>query len=826
MINLPLKYETINNAGGNVTPILKAEIVETIIKLEQTTTVDWGNNSASSQIDFTPSPPTAGSVIIEGGQGGVWNKEADATEGRFQLQSTGFTYNDKIYYLGGYDGASRNDVWEYDPVTTTWTQKTSSTNFIFLSAQAQVGKYVYCYCDVSPTARLQRYDMSTDTWTTLTAPSFARLDATMVAYNNKLYVFGGEVATTVYANLYEYDITGDSWSTLTSAPIALSRSASFVDDQNGFMYVYGGITAGDVTDIFLRYTIGSDSWEQLSITTPPARERPAYTQYERRGYISGGDSQLTGTTYLNDLWHFSFDSVKWEQLNDNDSGSSLPHYGAGMSYYTDTLYIYAGSRSGDVSSSHFYSTFVGYKDTGFITTQTMDYGSTPLQKGEWVLGFNEPIGTSITFEAWASATGAFAGEEISLGTIEDGDLITELKRYYRVKATFTSDSTRIKSPILYHIIADFSESFTITDKLISDTPEFVPRILEVSSVSSGIDTFDKSTTGNINLTVPLNEQISEWLYNKYPLNKKVVVKAGWDVPGYTDSDFVPFFTGLVKDYGISKDDKSTIQIHENQSKWSAKVPNHWESIADDVVWNEVHPVDIIVDILLNHINLRASFLDSASFTAVKASTPTWIVSRKITGNTEDAETLLNELRILLSSFFIFKNDGTVKLKRYDPTETAVADIVDPVDIMGGLTWAGNTDSIINQINTHFGWGGSGSDDSDFESLFITADVTSNVNHDKNYLKVIKDKWVSSVGSFMIDDMNDKIIDRYSSPVSIVSFSLGRKFIALEAGDMISLTTPRAPSADFTGIVKEKYQITNKSYNLRKDLINFSFLKAA
>ena len=67
----------------------------------------------------------------------------------------------------------------------------------------------------------------------------------------------------------------------------------------------------------------------------------------------------------------------------------------------------------------------------------LDLGQVPTDPGEWVLEDVRDAGSAIVYQAWSSATGAFAGEETPLGVIVDGQAISDLKRYFKVTATLT-----------------------------------------------------------------------------------------------------------------------------------------------------------------------------------------------------------------------------------------------------------------------------------------------------------------------------------------------------------------------------------------------------
>lgn len=86
----------------------------------------------------------------------------------------------------------------------------------------------------------------------------------------------------------------------------------------------------------------------------------------------------------------------------------------------------------------------------------MDMDQQPEQDGAWTLSITNPVGTAIKFEAWASETGHFSGEETYLYPIIDGDAITIKTRWYKVKATLYANGVKDATPRVDEITATFT----------------------------------------------------------------------------------------------------------------------------------------------------------------------------------------------------------------------------------------------------------------------------------------------------------------------------------------------------------------------------------
>lgn len=124
-------------------------------------------------------------------------------------------------------------------------------------------------------------------------------------------------------------------------------------------------------------------------------------------------------------------------------------------YSNGQLDRYADQWYYDLGDLKFEVRMEAYSSSGYIQTANIDVGQTPPNDGTWTLSDTTPDNSTVTYVAWASDTGAFGGEETSLGTIVDQDDITVKERYYRVKATLNANSARILTPTVHDIYTTF-----------------------------------------------------------------------------------------------------------------------------------------------------------------------------------------------------------------------------------------------------------------------------------------------------------------------------------------------------------------------------------
>ncbi len=453
---------------------------------------------------------------------------------------------------------------------------------------------------------------------------------------------------------------------------------------------------------------------------------------------------------------------------------------------------------------------LGYPASGHITTRTLDLGTTPTRDGEWVLEDTVPIGTNITYRAWASDEGTFGGEEVDLGTIEDGDAITVGKRYYRVRAELSTTEASM-TPTLHSIKAYFPDHMKLSSDI---STGYEPAVLSISSLETTIQDFKPSTIGTISLGLGLTGAVTNYITNHHPLGKRVVVRAGF--VGIGEADYIHYYTGVIDGYKLSGEGRITMELKDTSRSWKKKLPTKWESTADDIVWTDVHPLDCMLDIL-ERIGTRSASIDKASFSQVKEALVGWKVSRTLRNNTYEASRLLEELRRLTSTYFIPRGDGRVRLKLYDADEEAVAELTD--DTLVSIGWDANTEGLLNGLYVYYGWNGGGEELKDFSNLYTLVDAQSSVDWG-SFTKETKDRWTQSGYGWQVERMAQNIVTRYAKKPVLLDVEVDRHFIYLEVGDVVEVSSTVPPG----GMTRKRFQIVRKNMDFSRDTMRLRLLE--
>jgi len=159
--------------------------------------------------------------------------------------------NDKVYVLGGETSATGsanqgvylNNVYEYDPQTQTWTEKSPMPTARSGGAAVVVDNKIYVAGGRPPGGHaFEVYDPATDRWTVLPDLPTQRNHLAAGAIGGKVYVaggrFGGGVGSEMTAILEVYDTAMNTWE--SRAPMPTPRGGVNGVAANGCLYTFGG----------------------------------------------------------------------------------------------------------------------------------------------------------------------------------------------------------------------------------------------------------------------------------------------------------------------------------------------------------------------------------------------------------------------------------------------------------------------------------------------------------------------------------------------------------------------------------------------------------
>jgi hypothetical protein len=270
-----------------------------------------------------------------------------------------------IYVFGGSTGVQSDEMWRWDPATGNWTQLASMPTAKMNHQGAYWDGKIYVpggYTGAHIT-EMAIYDIATDTWST-GMPEPAPRTGTTIAYDGKIYVFGGNPGPS--AETLIYDIGTDSWT--YGAPMPAATTYGRAIRVGAYGYYVGGI-AGATTAAVHRYDIMDDSWTTVAPLQTPRTSCELMTDGMNIYAVNGGDaSYWTGVPLAQTVEIYDVGADSWSYGNPTLTTTAAPAGG-----FAGGKFMIMGGTSGGVN----YDTVqVAIDDTSLIFADGFESGDT------------------------------------------------------------------------------------------------------------------------------------------------------------------------------------------------------------------------------------------------------------------------------------------------------------------------------------------------------------------------------------------------------------------------------------------------------------------
>lgn len=225
---------------------------------------------------------------------------------------------------------SLNDFYSYDPNTDSWTTKTDfpgpSRGFGYAVASDTKGYLGFGWSNEPGNGvneylnDLWEYDPLTDSWTELApCPGVERVHPAMVYLNGKIYMGLGGDGSGDLGDWWEYDINTDTWVARATFPGA-DRHHPYYFAIGDYAYVGMGHSGANIFKDLYRYDPNTDSWTQM--TDLPDQGRVAGTQfaYNGKGYVLSGQGENHANLPTGEFWEYDPIADDWTSLTAHPDG--------------------------------------------------------------------------------------------------------------------------------------------------------------------------------------------------------------------------------------------------------------------------------------------------------------------------------------------------------------------------------------------------------------------------------------------------------------------------------------------------------------------------
>ncbi|MCC6818175.1 MAG: T9SS type A sorting domain-containing protein [Bacteroidia bacterium] len=287
---------------------------------------------------------------------GNWTQKADLPF--IRKTNTAFSLEGKGYTCGGVDvSTDYRDLWQYDPISNTWSQKADMpglgrrelSSFV-IDSFAYVGHGRNVSNDIIYNS-FYKYNPRTNTWSSIANCPVQRYTSTGFSIDSIGYVTCGILPGVArYKDLYAYNPRTNSWSQKASLPSnALNRSYACVVTVNHMAYLMGGFEGNHMKD-FYQYNPSSNSWTQKADFA--GGKRNAATGFAIGDYVIMGIGRDSSTSTYHDFYYYDINNNSWTQMKDYPDNNSA---GGAAFVINRTAYVVGGNLINGNASKSVYS---------------------------------------------------------------------------------------------------------------------------------------------------------------------------------------------------------------------------------------------------------------------------------------------------------------------------------------------------------------------------------------------------------------------------------------------------------------------------------------
>ncbi|MGH2553272.1 MAG: Kelch repeat-containing protein, partial [Chitinophagaceae bacterium] len=203
---------------------------------------------------------------------------------------------------------------------TVWTPIAATPQPLEYPAACTDGANIFILGGASTTGAslntLYRYNIASNTYTTLAPFVNGAWNPTAVYLSGKIYKFCGTGAAGSINNLEIYDVASNTWTNGANYPLAISFVSAIA--RGGFIYAGGGVqTVGTIASAkTYRYDPASNTWDDASIADLPASRWGAAADFYNNTFVMAGGYLGGAVTITNTATAWNQGTNTWSALPD------------------------------------------------------------------------------------------------------------------------------------------------------------------------------------------------------------------------------------------------------------------------------------------------------------------------------------------------------------------------------------------------------------------------------------------------------------------------------------------------------------------------------
>lgn len=195
--------------------------------------------------------------------------------------------NDQFYVISGFSTIPDPAVERFDPSTNTWTSRAPIPTPISQARAAALGAKIYVPGGFNngfggAISAMQIYDTATNTWSQGASLPAPRSGAGVAAFNGKIYIIAGSTAGSDANTVFEYDPVANTYA--TKAPVPMAAGNIGARELGGLIYAVGGAA------IYLHYAYNpaTDTWSTIADGPTPNFQTPGVFALNGELWVEGG----------------------------------------------------------------------------------------------------------------------------------------------------------------------------------------------------------------------------------------------------------------------------------------------------------------------------------------------------------------------------------------------------------------------------------------------------------------------------------------------------------------------------------------------------------
>jgi len=282
-----------------------------------------------------------------------WQRKADLPTPRSGLATV--VYANQIYTIGGETSTGVTGVMQrYDPALDEWSILETKPLPVTDIKAAVIGERIYVpggrLETKDPTDVVEVYDPLLSKWDRISSLPIKLSGYALVAFEGKLFLFGGWDGTSYLSTVFSYDPEEDQW--VERAPMLTPRSYSGAAVVGGVIYVVGGYNQGVSLAVNESYypsrdIEGGEPWIEKA-PMPERRYAMGIDGLADILYVFGGKLDTNGT---NNLLQYIPQRDEWQIIKSAPNKEERQQLG--LITFEGNLYVMGGQTNGKFLSSNF-----------------------------------------------------------------------------------------------------------------------------------------------------------------------------------------------------------------------------------------------------------------------------------------------------------------------------------------------------------------------------------------------------------------------------------------------------------------------------------------